>query len=181
MWCPRLASMQQMMKKFVLGWEMLMWKKFKVVYKKPLHGQKSLGNEGKNGSRLVLKMAWDIENWRPVWKPNSLARSSRFKKPLSLRMPYFFVIASKSLLLYNKKYLKPKCGLLLRQLPLLWILLYRLVWWIKVGATSCCQGPWQYPLPLVWKWKLNSRSFLFGLKYLICFKLKFALCIGIYG
>jgi len=37
-----------------------------VVYKKPLHGQKSLGNEGKNGSMLVLKMAWDIENGRPL-------------------------------------------------------------------------------------------------------------------
>jgi hypothetical protein len=33
-----------------------------VVYKKPLHGQKSLGNGGKNGSGLVLKMEWDMEN-----------------------------------------------------------------------------------------------------------------------
>jgi hypothetical protein len=39
-----------------------MRKKLKVVYKKPLHGLKSLGNEGKNGSGLVLKMACDIEN-----------------------------------------------------------------------------------------------------------------------
>jgi hypothetical protein len=33
-----------------------------MVYKKPLHGQKSMEKEGKNGNRLVLKVACDIEN-----------------------------------------------------------------------------------------------------------------------
>jgi hypothetical protein len=33
-----------------------------VVYKKPLHGVKSPGKEGKNGSGLVLKVACNIEN-----------------------------------------------------------------------------------------------------------------------
>jgi hypothetical protein len=47
-----------------------------------------LGKGGKNGSGLVLKMACDIKNWRPLWNPNSIASwSSCLKKPLSLRMP----------------------------------------------------------------------------------------------
>jgi len=36
-----------------------------VVYKKSLHGLKSPGKEGKNGSKVVLKVAYNIENWRP--------------------------------------------------------------------------------------------------------------------
>ncbi len=67
---------------------MSMWKKFKMGYRKPLYGPKSLGKGGKNGSGLVLKMACDIKNWRPLWNPNSIASwSSCLKKPLSLRMP----------------------------------------------------------------------------------------------
>jgi len=33
-----------------------------MVYKKPLQGLKNPRKEGKNGNRLVLKMACDIEN-----------------------------------------------------------------------------------------------------------------------
>jgi hypothetical protein len=66
---------------------MLVWKKLKVVDKKPLYGLESLGKEGKNGSRLVLKMACDIENWKPLWKLDLPSRSSCLKKSLNLRMP----------------------------------------------------------------------------------------------
>jgi len=62
MLCLRLVSMLQMMTKYLLGWEMWMWKKFKLVYKKPLPKPKSLGKGGKNVSGLVLKAGCDIKN-----------------------------------------------------------------------------------------------------------------------
>jgi hypothetical protein len=93
---------------------MLMWKKFKVGYRKLLHVSKHLGKGGNNGSGFVLKVGCAIANWKFLWKPYLLVHSSCLKKPLGLRMSSFFVMANKNLLLYNKEYLKPKCGLLLK-------------------------------------------------------------------
>lgn len=74
--------MLQMMTKYLFGWEMWVWKKFKLVYKKPLPKPKSLGKGGKNVSGLVLKAGCDIKNnnfcevqihqqidyvWRNLW------------------------------------------------------------------------------------------------------------------
>jgi hypothetical protein len=64
---------------------MSMWKKFIVVYKKPLHAPKSPRKESKNGSELVLKVGCNIKNQRPLWIPDLPRRSSCFRKPLSSR------------------------------------------------------------------------------------------------
>ncbi len=41
---------------------MWMWKKFRLVYRKPLFGTKILGKGGKDGNGLALKVGCDIEN-----------------------------------------------------------------------------------------------------------------------
>jgi len=51
--------MLQMMTIFLLGWEMWMWKKFKLVHKKPLHGLKSPRKGGKSGKKFNCKKMWD--------------------------------------------------------------------------------------------------------------------------
>ncbi len=63
--------MVQMMTKFLLGWEMWMSKKFKLVYIQPLLGPKSLGKRDKSANMLVLEVKWDIENWEISWIPYS--------------------------------------------------------------------------------------------------------------
>jgi hypothetical protein len=50
MWCLKLVSMLQMMTIFLLGWKM--WKKFKLVHKKPLHEPKIPRKGGKNGEKI---------------------------------------------------------------------------------------------------------------------------------
>ncbi len=57
-----LVNMQEMMTKYLLSWEMLMWKKLKVGYRKLLHVSKHLGKGGNNGSGFVLKVGCDIAN-----------------------------------------------------------------------------------------------------------------------
>ncbi len=47
--------------KDLLHWKMWMWRKFKLVYKKPLSKPKSLKMGSKNESILVLKMGCNIE------------------------------------------------------------------------------------------------------------------------
>jgi hypothetical protein len=41
---------------------MSMWKKFKFVYKIPLHGRRNLEKGSNSGNILILKLECDIEN-----------------------------------------------------------------------------------------------------------------------
>ncbi len=75
---------------------MSVWKKLKVGYRKLLHRPKSLGKGGKNGSGLVLKMGCGIVNWNLKWRLNSILRWSCLYKLLNLKIPSFFVMASKN-------------------------------------------------------------------------------------
>jgi hypothetical protein len=113
-----------MMTKYLLNWKMSVWNKHKVDYKQLLHGPKCQGKGGNNGHGFVLKVGCNIANWKLLWRPYLLVWSSCLKKPLSLKMSSLFVMVYKNMLLYKKEYLKPKCGLLLRQSPLHWIMLY---------------------------------------------------------
>jgi hypothetical protein len=64
---------------------MSMWKKFKLIYQKPLCEPKSLGKKSKNGAYMFQKWC-DIKNKRFPWIPNSLTRLLCLKKLLSLVM-----------------------------------------------------------------------------------------------
>jgi len=46
----------------LVGWEMWMWKKLKLVYKNPLLRPKSPRKGGKSGNVLILKVGCDVEN-----------------------------------------------------------------------------------------------------------------------
>jgi hypothetical protein len=62
MWCLRSVSLLQVTTKFILGWNMWMWRMPKLTYKKPLLRLKSQGKGDKNGNGLLLKVAYDIKN-----------------------------------------------------------------------------------------------------------------------
>jgi len=65
---------------------MLMWKKFKLVYKIPLHGLKNLEKGSNSGNILILKVECDIENEKLLWKLDWPITSLCLKKLLNFKI-----------------------------------------------------------------------------------------------
>jgi hypothetical protein len=65
--------------------KMWMWKKFKLVYRKPLLKPKSLLKEGKNGGVLNLKMECGIEIFFLILKNRFVSKVITFDKTLEFK------------------------------------------------------------------------------------------------
>jgi hypothetical protein len=58
---------------------MSMWKKFKLVYKIPLHGPKNSKKGNNSGNIPILKVECDIKNLKLSWKLDCPKTSLCFK------------------------------------------------------------------------------------------------------
>jgi hypothetical protein len=85
-----------------------------VTLQKLLHGQRNLVKVGKNGRRVVLNVGCHFKNLKPLSKPNLHPKSSCLKKPWNSSKLSSFIMKGKRLLLYNKEFQRPKCGMLQR-------------------------------------------------------------------
>jgi hypothetical protein len=70
-----------------------MSKKYKLFYKRQLHGQRNMRKGSKNGKRLALK--WDALNLRPLSKQNLYPKSLYLKRPWNSNLPSSHVMESK--------------------------------------------------------------------------------------
>jgi hypothetical protein len=86
-----------------------------TTFKILLHGPRNLVKVGKNGRRFVLNVGFCLEKLRPLSKLNLHPKSSCLKRPWKSSKPSSLVMEGKRLLLYNKEFQRPKCGLLQRQ------------------------------------------------------------------
>ncbi len=77
--------MLQMTTMFLMDWKMWMWKKFKLVYRKPLLKPKSLLKHGKNGGVLNLKMECGIESLNFFLKTRFVSKVIMFDKTLEFK------------------------------------------------------------------------------------------------
>jgi hypothetical protein len=87
----------------------------KLLYKKLLHGPRNLVEVGKNGRRFVLNVGCRLKKLRPLSKLDLHPKSSCLKKPWNSNKLSSLVMEGKRLLLYNKEFQRPKCGLLQKQ------------------------------------------------------------------
>jgi hypothetical protein len=73
-----------------------------------------MGKGVKNGNGFVLKsnvtLKINFYEYQICWQGHYVKETIEFKNDI-----IFFVMEGKNLWLYNKEYLKPKCGLLLKQ------------------------------------------------------------------
>lgn len=167
-------------------WQFFCWakkceydKKFRLVYRKPLPKPKSLEKGRENGNRLVFERKMWHQKLKTFIKTIFTSKVIMFEKTFEFKNAIFFCYGRYKFVIYNKEYLKPKCGVLLKRSHLFWILLYQPMWWINIRAIGCCPMHWQKPLPLLWTWKLRYYNFLMGLKSLTFLKLKSSFCTRI--
>jgi hypothetical protein len=73
---------------------------------------KKFDKVGKNGRRLVLNVVCCLKKLRSLLKPYLHPKSSCLKRPWNSSKLLSLVMEGKRLLLYNKEFQRPKCGLL---------------------------------------------------------------------
>jgi len=107
--------MLQMMTKFLLGWNMCTLKDGHVDLQKTIVWTKKSRKGGHEWEHACVKNGMRHQKLKTLVKTRFVRKVTMFKKrQLSFKMPLLFVITRKNLWLYNIKYLKPKCGLLLK-------------------------------------------------------------------
>jgi hypothetical protein len=83
-----------------------------TILQKTITWTKKFGKVGKNLTRLVVNVGCCFKNLKPLSKLDLHSKSSYLKRPWNLSKLSTLVMKGKRLLVYNKKFQKPKCGLL---------------------------------------------------------------------
>jgi hypothetical protein len=119
------------MKRCVKIWNMFLLSLRKKIYKSASLGIRNLKREGKNGTSLILNLAFTPENWTFQWKQGSFFVLLLFQHFLFFKIwiiqnnYFFFVIGCVASLLVRSLCLKRPYNFIM---PLCFVITNRLLW-----------------------------------------------------